>query len=167
MSPVTPTDRPTPFVAADPGRRRARRVLIALGTLAGGVAAACLLLAAPAPLAADQAAEGAASADSPFRNVRILTDVTSKSEMRRIMKAQAKALGVKCTHCHVPGKFHLDDKEAKQVGFEMMRMVEEINDTWFADHEGPQVTCWTCHQGALAPESTRPDGEDGEDGEDG
>ena len=93
-----------------------------------------------------------------FQNVEILTHVTSKSEMRSIMKEQAKALGVKCTYCHVKGKFALDDKEEKVQARAMITMVNEINAKYFADEE-QGITCWTCHQGADHPELTRPPGE--------
>lgn len=91
-----------------------------------------------------------------FENVRLLTNVTSKSEMRAIMKEQAKALGVKCTHCHVKGKFGAEDKPEKEAAREMMTMVAELNERFFPDAAEPAVTCWTCHRGATEPESVRP-----------
>ena len=93
-----------------------------------------------------------------FKNVKILTGVTSKSEMRRIMKEQAAALGVKCSHCHVPGKFDLDEKKEKVAAREMMKMVRDINALpVFKDaEEKPAVTCWTCHRGGTEPEHVVP-----------
>lgn len=93
-----------------------------------------------------------------FKNVKILTHVTSKSEMRRIMKEQAAALGVKCSHCHVPGKFELDDKKEKLEAREMMKMVRDLNALpLFKDvEEKPAVSCWTCHRGATEPEHVVP-----------
>ena len=98
--------------------------------------------------------------EAEFSNVEILTEVTDKREMRAIMKEQAKALGVKCTYCHVQGKFELDDKPEKKQAREMMRMVRELNRTWFKDSEKP-ITCWTCHRGSDHPEMERPEGAGG------
>jgi hypothetical protein len=121
--------------------------------LASGLAALSLGLLVRECLAQDDAA-------SPFQNVQVLTQVKSKKEMRGIMKAQAKALGVKCTYCHVQGKFSLDDKKKKVQAREMLKMVAEINTNWFAEEEHG-VTCWTCHRGVEEPESTRPAEADG------
>lgn len=125
-----------------------RRILpgiLVLGVIAGTVAVVQTCIAQD-----DQVA---------FENVEILTGVTSKSEMRSIMKEQAKALGVKCTYCHVQGQFALDDKEEKVEARKMMRMVNEINAKYFPD-EKQGITCWTCHQGSEHPELTRPSGEE-------
>ena len=92
---------------------------------------------------------------SPFSNVELLTHVKDKREMRAIMKEQAKSLGVKCTYCHVKGKFDLDDKKEKVQARAMMRMVQEVNAKYFAEEE-QGITCWTCHQGAEEPQLTRP-----------
>ncbi|MEM7247520.1 MAG: c-type cytochrome [Acidobacteriota bacterium] len=96
-----------------------------------------------------------AQGGSAFKNVQVLTHVKDKREMRAIMKEQAKALGVKCTYCHVQGKFDLDDKPEKVEAREMMRMVVDLNERYFADEE-QGVTCWTCHRGASHPENLRP-----------
>jgi hypothetical protein len=104
-----------------------------------------------------------ACADTPvqdnvkFKNVKLLTDVTSKSEMRRIMKDQAASLGVKCSFCHVPGKFELDDKKEKVRARDMIKMVQDLNANMFKDAEKkPAISCWTCHRGNKAPESVVP-----------
>ena len=86
-----------------------------------------------------------------FKNVKVLKHVTSKTEMRRLMKEQSAALGVKCTHCHVPGKFDLDDKEAKKTARAMMEMVQKLNATYFPKVEKPPINCWTCHRGEEKP----------------
>jgi hypothetical protein len=102
-----------------------------------------------------------ACADTPvedatvFKNVEVLKHVKSKSEMRRIMKEQAASLGVKCSHCHVPGKFDLDEKKPKKIARDMMKMVEALNATTFKDTE-IKVSCWTCHRGEEEPTSAVP-----------
>jgi hypothetical protein len=123
---------------------------VALGSLA-----ACVTVIAVSTACADTPVEDATT----FKNVKILTDVKSKTEMRRIMKEQAASLGVKCSYCHVPGKFELDDKKEKVVARKMMEMVKTLNATTFSDapeDEKPAITCWTCHRGAEEPESHIP-----------
>ena len=123
-------------------------VLLPIGILAAGAAALFVSTACADAPVEDQAT---------FKNVKILTNVTSKTEMRRIMKEQAAALGVKCSHCHVPGKFELDDKEEKRRAREMMEMVKKLEETTFKDEEKkPSVTCWTCHRGKTEPETVVP-----------
>ena len=125
--------------------------------LALAAAAAALVLSAflvrPSP--ADEPEEEE-EARPVFKNVKVLTNVTSKAEMRRIMKEQAAALGVKCTHCHVPGKFDLDDKKEKKTARAMMKMVAEINRTYFPEEKEPPVRCWTCHRGEEEPADPPP-----------
>lgn len=109
----------------------------------------------PGPDAAAQTAP--APGEPVFKNVKVLTGVTSKIEMRKLMKEQSAALGVKCTHCHVPGKFELDDKKPKLVAREMLRLVEQLNATTFKDaEEPPAITCWTCHRGETKPQTAVP-----------
>ena len=123
---------------------------VALGSLV-----ACTAALVVSTACADTPVEDAAT----FKNVKILTDVKTKTEMRRIMKAQAASLGVKCSYCHVPGKFELDDKKEKVVARKMLAMVRDLNATTFKDvpeDEKPAITCWTCHRGAEEPQSVVP-----------
>jgi sugar phosphate isomerase/epimerase len=101
-------------------------------------------------------ADDAAPTGSPFKNVKILTNVTSKAEMRDAMKKQAASLGVKCVHCHVPGKFDLDEKPEKEKARKMLRMVAELNTKYFADEDDAKVTCFTCHAGKEKPDNDIP-----------
>ena len=124
--------------------RRLLPVLIVLALSGLALVAVSCLAEEPAPAPA-----------SPFKNVQILKHVTDKKEMRLIMKAQAKALGVKCTYCHVQGKFDLDDKEHKRKARDMMRMTQDINERYFPKAE-ESISCWTCHRGHDEPQLTRP-----------
>lgn len=132
-----------------------RRTLVLAAACCSAVAFAVVVrcAAADAPPADDTAT---------FKNVKVLTNVHSKGDMRRIMKEQAASLGVKCVHCHVPGKFDLDDKKEKVAAREMMKMVQEINASWLKDvplekdEAKPTVTCWTCHRGKTEPETVIP-----------
>ena len=129
-----------------------RRKITALSAFVLAASAAFVLVPSCAPRA-----EAPATDATTFKNVKILTNVTSKTEMRKLMKEQAAALGVKCSHCHVPGKFELDDKKPKLVAREMLKMTAQLNSTMFKDAEHrPAVTCWTCHRGSTEPERDVP-----------
>jgi hypothetical protein len=85
-----------------------------------------------------------------------------------LMNLVADSLGVGCDHCHVQSKPDLtrtpanvggwvwdsDDKPAKKIARDMMRMVVDLNKANFGGRSG--VTCYTCHQGALDPARTPP-----------
>jgi hypothetical protein len=121
------------------------------------LAAAAAALLAGATLAAVRSVRADEAPAAPlFKNVKVLTSVSSKAEMRQIMKKQAASLGVKCAHCHVPGKFDLDEKPEKETARRMMRMVQEINAKYFKEPDDPKVTCFTCHAGKEEPENEVP-----------
>ena len=85
-----------------------------------------------------------------------------------LMNLVADSLGVKCDHCHVQSKPDLtrtpanaggwvwdsDDKPAKKIARDMMRMVVDLNKASFGGRS--RVTCYTCHQGGLDPARTPP-----------
>jgi hypothetical protein len=85
-----------------------------------------------------------------------------------LMNLVADSLGVKCDYCHVQSKPDLtrtpanvggwvwdsDDKPAKKIARDMMRMVVDLNKASFGGRS--RVTCYTCHQGALDPARTPP-----------
>lgn len=122
-----------------------------IALLSCGLSAVALVACLAPPARTEETA-----APATFKNVKVLTGVTSKTEMRRIMKEQAAALGVKCVHCHVPGKFELDDKDEKKAARAMMTMVRDLNAKYFPDAKEPAVTCWTCHRGEQKPASPPP-----------
>jgi hypothetical protein len=59
---------------------------------------------------------------------------------------------VGCVFCHVDGHFEKDDKEPKQTARGMMQMMSALNQNNFAGRR--EVTCYTCHRGALNPVAT-------------
>ena len=85
-----------------------------------------------------------------------------------LMNLVAESLGVRCDHCHVQSNPDLtrtpanvggwvwdsDDKPAKKIARDMMRMVVDLNKASFGGRS--RVTCYTCHQGALDPARTPP-----------
>lgn len=80
------------------------------------------------------------------------------------MRDITRALGVRCTYCHVGDEsmniwaydFVSDEKVAKQKARVMLRMVRAINAEHLSqlgalDAQGLEVTCETCHRGVTLP----------------
>jgi photosynthetic reaction center cytochrome c subunit len=97
-------------------------------------------------------------------NLQVLPKSISMDSLVSVMGAFTRALGVRCSHCHVQKEgqpfeqmdFSLDDNPTKQKARAMLRMVAAIN----ADHlarldnrRQPEirVTCATCHRGLVEP----------------
>ena len=95
---------------------------------------------------------GRASADQApiFKNLQVLPKNIGKDELKAIMKAQSKALGVDCDHCHDMPDADKDTKN-KKTAREMMKMTGEINARWLKG-TNVSVTCETCHRGKEKPE---------------
>jgi len=98
-------------------------------------------------------------ADEMPENVQVLTSL-SRAELIRTMGFIRASLGVRCDYCHVSGgetgpwHFGSDDKDTKKTARKMMKMVIEINQQNFDGK--PVVSCFTCHQGSVRPQSTIP-----------
>lgn len=99
-----------------------------------------------------------------FTNLKVLPRGIAPRELVALMAGFTRALGVRCSHCHVgeEGKpletydFPSDDKLLKRKAREMLRMVEAINQrhlTQLAERVEPPVTvtCATCHRGVREP----------------
>jgi tetratricopeptide (TPR) repeat protein len=80
------------------------------------------------------------------------------------MRAITRALGVRCTYCHVGDEginiweydFVSDEKHTKQKARVMLEMVQAINAEYLPkladlDAQGLEVTCNTCHRGVALP----------------
>ncbi|MEX2283629.1 MAG: c-type cytochrome [Gemmatimonadota bacterium] len=108
-----------------------------------------------------------ASAQWPPERTRNLKVIPSDIPIRALidtMAAFTRALGVRCTYCHVGREqdpiesydFAADDKAPKVKARAMLRMVQAINNehlTTLADRRDPRmvVTCATCHHGVAEP----------------
>lgn len=101
-----------------------------------------------------------------LRNVQALPEGTSVKQLVETMRGFTRALGVRCTHCHVGTEgqpletmdFVADTKASKKTARQMIRMLQSIN----GDHLGRlderadpsvTVTCATCHRGITRPRS--------------
>ena len=91
-----------------------------------------------------------ARADQAFQNTRVLDDMPA-GRMAPTMAGFTVALNVDCSHCHLADQYDDDDKPMKQKTREMIGMVKDINHQFFENQA--KVGCWTCHQGAVKPET--------------
>src|SRR4051794_40099005 len=66
-------------------------------------------------------------ADSVFKNVKILNAVSAKTLVSIMAGGYARALGVKCSYCHVEEDFSSDEKRPKKAAREMAAMHRMIN----------------------------------------
>ena len=99
----------------------------------------------------------ARAANQAPKNLQFLPKNIDPKELKDLMKAQAKALGVQCDHCH-PGLAQADyatDTETKKTGRAMMKMTAQINAQFLGGKK--MVTCATCHNGKPLPPNGGPD----------
>lgn len=82
------------------------------------------------------------------KNLKVLPADLPKAEIKKLMKAQAAALGVECEHCHNTDNF-AEDTEKKEIARQMMKMTGEINKEFFKNEK--KVGCVTCHNGNKTP----------------
>jgi hypothetical protein len=60
-----------------------------------------------------------------------------------------RALGVECSHCHVPDQWQDESKLAKEQARKMAEMVTVLNGKPLRGIG--EVKCWTCHAGQAKP----------------
>jgi tetratricopeptide (TPR) repeat protein len=131
------------------------------GWTRGLFAVAALLLST----AAAAQAQGKFPPDS-LRNVQAMPEGTSVKQVVEAMRGFTRALGVRCTYCHVGTEsqpleaidFVADTKAAKKNARAMLRMTQAINDEQLprlVERIEPHVavTCATCHRGVTRPRS--------------
>lgn len=87
-------------------------------------------------------------AEEVFENIEILKGLKAR-ELAQAMVWFSGSLGVKCAHCHEPGKWADDSKKEKKIARKMLTMVGELNRDFFEGER--EVTCWTCHRGNTEP----------------
>jgi len=93
-----------------------------------------------------------------FKNVQILGDVPAGRLLKIMENGWAASLGVSCDHCHLPGRWEVDDVPGKEIARDMAKMTRTINNDLLASIEGlksnpekPVVNCTTCHRGQVKP----------------
>ena len=101
-----------------------------------------------------------------LKNLQAMPEGTTVKQLVEAMRGFTRALGVRCTHCHVGTEgqpletmdFAADTKPAKKTARQMIRMVQAINGEHLArlaERADPNVTvtCATCHRGITRPRS--------------
>ncbi|MGK2859924.1 MAG: c-type cytochrome [Thermoanaerobaculia bacterium] len=133
---------------------------------------------APAPAPATPAFDQAAALDAlraaikgreeepssaVFKNVTVLGKVPAGRLLKIMEHGWGGSLGVKCDHCHLPGKWEADDVPGKEIARDMAKMTSRINGELLAEIEGlksnpekPVVNCTTCHRGQVRPAVSLP-----------
>ncbi len=104
-------------------------------------------------------ARAAEPASAVFKNITIgwLKDVPAGDFLGIMNGGYARALGVRCTHCHVEDDFASDDLRPKRAAREMAAMHYGINQQLARMKEieaNPQdrlIDCATCHRGRIDP----------------
>ena len=106
-----------------------------------------------APQAAGQPPGGGRGGPQLPKNIQVLKDVPP-DQLQLTMQYIAASLGVQCNYCHVQGQNDLDDKDTKKTARRMMKMVDQLNSTFFDGQ--PRVSCASCHNGRSKPLRTPP-----------
>jgi len=104
-----------------------------------------------------------APAREVFKNLRVawLADTPAATFLDIMDSGYSRALGVRCTHCHVEGDFASDDKRPKRAAREMAAMHRAINQQLLAmkhlkgEADERFINCATCHRGAVDPHAAR------------
>ncbi len=108
----------------------------------------------------------AASKPPTGRNLKVLPKDISDQKLDSFMHVYTKALGEKCSFCHVPFNKNFPDsldyasdaEPMKEEARKMMLMTMEINKTnfWFDKNTQPlylkTISCKTCHNGQAIPQ---------------
>jgi hypothetical protein len=92
-------------------------------------------------------------AEEVFKNIQVFKGRPAIQVLRIMEYGFSPALGVRCNHCHEPGKWDSDAKEQKQVAREMSKMSTALNEQLkkITGKDDAAVNCTTCHRGDTKP----------------
>lgn len=93
--------------------------------------------------------------DNHFKNLKVLPKNISKDSLMGLMEGYNKALGVKCSYCHIKDKA-ADSIMQKEITRHMIHFTNELNAKEFAPigkNYKNAVECATCHRGSTKPMS--------------
>ena len=94
-----------------------------------------------------------------FQNIQIewLKGVPADRFLLIMNQGYSRALGVRCTHCHVAQDFASDEKQPKRAAREMAVMHRMLNQqlrqmkNLDTPPDDRAINCFTCHRGAIDP----------------
>jgi hypothetical protein len=96
--------------------------------------------------------------DKVFVNISVMPGIPARQFLSIMNGGYAKALGVRCVHCHVETDFASDEKRPKRAAREMAVMHRMINqqlrgmkDIATPPTENRAINCATCHRGMVDP----------------
>ena len=104
------------------------------------------------PMPVDPAPAGGPMATAEYKNVKVLTDLTS-NQLTRLMLAMTEWVAPEqgCGYCHADGEdFSSDKLYTKVVARRMLQMTRDINANWKKHVGATGVTCYTCHRGTAS-----------------
>jgi len=97
-------------------------------------------------------------AEQVFPNIQTLRGTTARQMINIMTVGYSRALGVRCSHCHVEGDYTSDAKRAKRATREMAVMHRMINQQLGKMEnleprpgETRAINCITCHRGRVNP----------------
>lgn len=92
-------------------------------------------------------------AEEVFKNIKTLKGVPAGQLLSIMEFGFSPALGVKCNHCHEPGKWDSDAKPTKDVARGMMAMTGELGEKLpeITGKDDATVNCTSCHRGDTKP----------------
>ena len=95
-------------------------------------------------------------APTVFKNIKFMTTTPAGRLLAVMQFGFSRSLGVDCTHCHVPGKWDLDEKPEKQIARDMSDMNTKIHKELLRNIKNlkgpnPLINCTTCHRGQVKP----------------
>lgn len=104
------------------------------------------------PEGVDKASPGGERATSAYKNVKILTDLSTE-EFNRVMIAITQWVAPEqgCAYCHNTENLADDGLYTKVVARRMLDMTRHINKSYTAHVADTGVTCYTCHRGQPVP----------------
>jgi hypothetical protein len=97
-------------------------------------------------------------AEQVFKNIQTLKGMPAGRLLRVMEMAFVPALGVNCSHCHVPREWESDDNPQKQVARKMWTMQRDLTQQLrtITGKDDATVNCTTCHRGDTKPALTLP-----------
>ena len=105
----------------------------------------------PKPLKRPTATSGTLASDA-YENVQVLGDLTQAQFTRLMLSIKSWVAPQEgCDYCHAAPDYASDNKYAKRVARQMLKMVRHINADWKSHVGETGVVCYTCHRGHPQP----------------